>query len=424
MRAAVHRLTIFAIIALLFTTTNMMNSKGSIVHASAKVTIMLDGYPLPFPAEPVIIKGNTMVPFRAIAEAIGVQVQYNNKTKRITAIKQDELGSKRQVELQLGNSKAIVDGETHTLSVAPRTVNGHTLIPLSFFSRQFGAGVSWDGQTKTVTITSPKKSMYIKAYYALSSFSQRHHIPALDSVAFGWSRIDREGNFTSEGKEYKWPEPAGELTPESIIRDAAAAGTTPYLMVYATDGKGELTKIIESAELRKKTIEGIIGLALQKGFQGVHLDFEGLGLTGDKQKVREQFNEYVSMMSKQAKDAGLKLSLALHPPNSVYQGYDYRTLGVLADELVIMAYAYEDETRPEPMDKVDEAIRLALKDVDKSKLVLGISLWSETAQSVNQKIGLAKRYDLKGISFWRLGLMHDAVMNEIQKSIVFDYPVP
>lgn len=82
-----------------------------------------------------------------------------------------------------------------------------------------------------------------------------------------------------------------------------------------------------------------------------------------------------------------------------------------------MAYAYEDESGPEPMNKVDEGIRLALQQVDKSKLVLGISVYSENATSVNAKIGLAKRYGLKGIAIWRLGLIGQPVWNEMSKSL-------
>lgn len=42
--------------------------------APAGVSIMLDGYPLPFPVEPAVMSGTTMVPFRAIAEALGIPV--------------------------------------------------------------------------------------------------------------------------------------------------------------------------------------------------------------------------------------------------------------------------------------------------------------------------------------------------------------
>jgi hypothetical protein len=383
-----------------------------------KVTILLDGYPLPFPAEPKSVKGYTMVPFRAISEAIGVQVQYDARTSRITATKKNESGNRRIV-LELNKPTATVDGRQVKLEVAPQATGGTTLIPLSFFSRQFGAGVAWNGTTKTVSITSPKQNMYVSGYYALSSFDQRNLIPGMDSVAFGWSRIARDGHFTADGEEYKWPQSAGDITPESIVADAALGGTLPYLMVYSTDGKLELTKMLKDPALRKETVDGIIGLATEKGFKGVHLDFEGLGLSGDKQLAKTEYNTFVSELSKQTRAAGLKLSLILHPLNSVFKGYDYRTLASLADELVIMAYAYEDESGPEPLSKVDESVRLALKQVQASKLVLGISFGSENENSVNAKIGLAKRYGLKGIALWRLGLISDAEYKAMQKTISF-----
>ncbi|MNW65511.1 hypothetical protein D3C74_438990 [compost metagenome] len=82
-----------------------------------------------------------------------------------------------------------------------------------------------------------------------------------------------------------------------------------------------------------------------------------------------------------------------------------------------MAYAYEGETGPEPMNKVDEAIRLALQQVSKDKLILGISVYSENKTSVNAKIGLAKRYGLKGIAIWRLGLIGQPVWSEMGQSV-------
>ncbi|MBW7461071.1 copper amine oxidase N-terminal domain-containing protein, partial [Paenibacillus sepulcri] len=55
--------------------------------APAPLSIMLDSYPLPFPADPVVIQGTTMVPFRAIAEAMQISVQWTAKTQQIEATK-------------------------------------------------------------------------------------------------------------------------------------------------------------------------------------------------------------------------------------------------------------------------------------------------------------------------------------------------
>jgi hypothetical protein len=383
---------------------------------AAGVSIMLDGYPLPFPVAPAVMKGTTMVPFRAIAEALDIPVQWNQAFKRITATGQSGEVTKN-VELTIGSRNAKVNGAVVPLAVAPQTIRGTTMIPLSFFSSQFGATVSWNQVTKTVSIISPKRDMYTLGFYALSSYDQYSMVPDFDAVAFGWSRIERTGEFTITGDEFKWPKPAGTVTPESIVSETAAGGTDPYLMVYSVDGKLELTKNLEDKELQGRTITGIVDTAVQKGFKGILLDLEGLGLTGDKAKVRSEYNAFVQNLSAKARQEGLKLTVILHPLNSSFMGYDYATLGSLADDLILMAYDYGDKKSPEPADKVDEAIRLALKQVNKDKLILGISMASENENSVNTKIGLAKRYDLKGIAVWRLGLITQPEWTKINQSV-------
>lgn len=377
------------------------------------VHIVLDGYPLPFPVEPVAIRGTTMVPFRAIAEALGIQVEWNQAAKRITATRKEGAGNKT-VTLTLGNATASVDGQAVKLAVAPQTIAGSTMIPLSFFSSQFGATVSWNQATRTVSIVSPKREMYTLGFYAISAFSQYQLLPSFDAVAFGWSRIGRDGEFTLQGGDFYWPPAAGELTPERIVADAAQGGTAPYLMVNAVDGELELTRNLEDAALQERTLTSIVATATEKGFSGVMLDLEGLGLSGDIGKARSDFNRFVTALASKTRAAGLKLGLALHPLNSAYKGYDYETLGKLADELIIMAYAYGNEKTPEPTAQVDEAIKLALSHTAKEKLVLGISLASENEQSVAAKIGLAKRYGLKGIALWRIGIISQAEWKAMQ----------
>nr|WP_307401801.1 stalk domain-containing protein [Paenibacillus anaericanus] len=388
------------------------------VDAAPPVSIQLDNYPLSFPTEPIIIKGTTMVPFRAISEALGIQITWNQATKTIVAV-QGEGTNATRVQLTLNNKKAIVDGATVNLNVAPQSVSGNTLIPLSFFSQQFGADVKWDQATRTVSITSPQKRLYTLGFYAIKSISDAGSIPSLDSVAFGWSRIDENGNFTLTGKDFYMPSPLGDVTSETLVSSASDSRTTPYLMVYSGDVNGELTKIIDDAELRKQAISGMISTAVNNKFKGIMLDFEGLGLTTDKTITRESFNSFVKDLSKETNANGLKLSLALHALNSSYQGYDYKTLGKIADEIIIMAYDYQNTDQPEPIDKVNEAIALAVKETDPAKLVLGLNMYHENTESLNPLIGLAKRYNLKGIALWRLGLITSDQWTQVRQSVEF-----
>lgn len=392
----------------------------------SSIQILLDGYPLASTVSPVIIQNTTLVPFRTISEALGVSVTWNASNKTIQAVKEQD-GVRTEVLLTMDSKQAVVNGSPVSLAVAPRSISGSTVIPLSFFSHQFGAQVHWEQTTKTVSITSPKREMYTLGFYAISSVSDAPAIPSLDAVAFGWSRIDENGKFTQAGKDFKLPQPLGEITPDTLIGDASAAGTTSYLMVYSSDTKGELTKVVEDATTRQQAISDMIAAAKEKEFSGILLDFEGLGLTTDKASTRASFNAFVKQLAQETQSSGLKLALALHPLNSSFQGYDYRTLGQLADELVIMAYDYQtgsgsstsDKTEPEPIAKVDEAIRLALQETSKDKLILGLNLYHENAASVTKLTGLAKRYDLKGIALWRLGLISADEWSSLRQSVEF-----
>lgn len=388
--------------------------------AAAPIKIMLDNYPLSIPGEIVMIKGTTMVPFRPISQALGIEVTWNQAEKTITAVK-GEGEQKIDVKLTLNQSEAIVNGSAVKLDVAPISQKGSTLIPLSFFSQQFGAKVGWDQATRTVSLTSPPKKMYTLGFYAISSFSDVEAVPDFSAISYGWSRIDESGKFTTNGKVFQLPPAAGDITPEVLVRNAAEANTTPYLMVYSSDAKGELTKIIEDQSYREQAIADMVKAATDYPFQGIMLDFEGLGLTTDKELTRASFNAFVKELAAATKAADLKLSLALHPLNSSYKGYDYKALGQLADELVIMAYNYEggSSKRPEPVDKVNEAITLALKETDPSKLILGLNMDNEDENSISTLIGLAKRYDLKGIAIWRLGIISKNEWNTFYDTVEF-----
>ncbi|EPY14204.1 Glycosyl hydrolases family 18 [Paenibacillus sp. cl6col] len=416
------RFLICSLLSMLLTSTLLLPQQAGIAEAagnsqSMKTKIMLDNYPLDFQAEPIIVQGNTMVPFRGIAEALGIEVLWNAKDKTVTA-NQMAADGKKVVVLQLNQKIAKVNGQAVQLSAAPFARTGTTYIPLSFFSKQFGAQVSWNQKTKVVSLQSPPKKMYSMAFYAVKAFGERQYIPQFDTVGFGWARLQEDGTITTSGKDFYWPQAAGEITPEGIVDQAKQEGTSPYLMVFASDRKNELTKMLEDSALRDKAIADIVQLATDKNFSGIVLDFEGLGLSGDIGKAKRDFNEFVTRLAQKTKASDLKLSLALHPLNGAYQGYDYKTLATVADDLIIMAYEYTRGKVPEPLDKVNEAITLALKEVSKEKLVLGISTWSENEKTISSVIGLAKRHQLKGTALWRLGLIGESSKAQIDKNVI------
>lgn len=402
---------------------SMMSSlpaaQTSSLYAAPAISVQLDHVPLKFDAEPRIDQGVTYVPFRTVGEALGIDISWNSKTQTVTAV-HTSMGKTTKVTLQVGSTTATVNGAKVKLAAAPVQQEGRVLIPLSSFSSQFGVRTGWDQNSKTVSMVSPQREMHLRAFYAVKAYHEIDLLPSMNSVAFGWSRIDRDGQFTLEGKEYQVPAAAGEVTPKSIVADAASQNIQPSLMVYALDGNGELTKVLSDGSLRQQSIEGIKAAVQDYGFGGVVLDFEGLGFKLDAAQQQLLLNQYVKQL-REALPQQIQISLAVPPLNSAYKGYDYKTLSSIADDLIIMAYQYNPAgtkaQNAEPNSLVDQAVQLALQaGAPKEKLLLGISINSETPASVGDKLGLAKRYDLKGAAFWRLGLFR-TYTNEMESAV-------
>ncbi|GEL77649.1 stalk domain-containing protein [Tenuibacillus multivorans] len=120
------------------------------INASASsASVVIDGEEQNYDQPAIIEDGRTLVPMRGIFESLGATVAWDQETRTVT-------GEKGEVSVQLtiGNTKALVNGDVVELSVPAKVANGRTLVPLRFISESLGATVGWDNSTRTVTITS------------------------------------------------------------------------------------------------------------------------------------------------------------------------------------------------------------------------------------------------------------------------------
>ncbi|MEW6447509.1 MAG: stalk domain-containing protein [Bacillota bacterium] len=376
-----------------------------------EVSVLLDGLPVHFDVQPVIKNGRTLVPFRAVGEALNVAVSWNGTTRTVSAT-----GGGVSISLQIGNVTAYRNNTPVTLDVPPQILNGRTLVPLRFFSEAFSCEVKWEATTCTVKITSPPQIMTVIGFYALggaqtSSWADlfgkaypemaKGNTDLVSDLALGWYSLDRDGNLITESAT-GWRRPPGW---EDVLDAAAACGLKTDMVVHVTDGDRALSDLLADDAAVQKAVAAIAGEA--DLYDGVNLDFEGLGYSESGESlaaVRQRFTNFAVLLAGQLRSKGKTLTLSLHAPNSIYRGYDYKALGEVADRIVIMAYDYG--TRPEPVKLVIQAVELATV-VPADKLVLGISIPSETPESILTKVGIAKRYNLNGIALWRLGLLSD-----------------
>jgi hypothetical protein len=111
------------------------------------IEVVLNGTEISFDIAPYIENGITRVPMRAIFEALGAEVEYDAKTKNITARKGNTI-----IKLVAGSSTATINGKEITLTASVENKNGSTMVPLRFVSEALGAEVIWDGDNKIITI--------------------------------------------------------------------------------------------------------------------------------------------------------------------------------------------------------------------------------------------------------------------------------
>jgi polygalacturonase len=110
--------------------------------------VVLNGDTLSFDVPPIIENGRTLVPLRAIFEAMGANVSWEDTTRTVTATKENT-----EIKLTIGG-QAYKNGQLVTLDVPAKIINDRTMVPLRFVSESFGCQVVWDNTTQTIAITS------------------------------------------------------------------------------------------------------------------------------------------------------------------------------------------------------------------------------------------------------------------------------
>ena len=165
---------------LVMTAAMAIPAKAAIDYETARLrpdfTIMIDGKEKNFKrsdgsaAFALVYEGSTYLPLRAIGEAIGRNVNWDEDTKTITLKGERETkdssnkaveGKAKDVSVQVRKDFTIViDSKEQTFrtsagkEIYPLLYDGSTYLPLRAIGQIMDKTVEWDNDTKTVTLTS------------------------------------------------------------------------------------------------------------------------------------------------------------------------------------------------------------------------------------------------------------------------------
>ncbi|GAU77444.1 glycosyl hydrolase family 18 protein [Fusibacter sp. 3D3] len=197
----------------------------------------------------------------------------------------------------------------------------------------------------------------LHSYYAINSYSQLDKVAALDALSYGWSRLEISkvngdvilNSSSQNDNEYRVPSGYTEAVKAADNNDVAK-----YLMVAVKDElvydetlKKELPLteyILNNSDSSSKAISLIATMLVKNSqrinYQGVLIDFESL----KGQETGIKFNLFLSNLKVALEEIDKSLIVAVHPVRKAgiayYDGYDYKSIGRLADYVILMAHDF------------------------------------------------------------------------------------
>lgn len=120
------------------------------------ITVVLNGEWLTFDQPPIAVDGRTLVPVRAIFEALGAEVIWDPSDQSVFAYRESD---GRAVLLYLDDTVMAyrLDSDSEPvaieLDVPPMAINNRTLVPIRAVAESFDCDVEWDQTNQQVVIT-------------------------------------------------------------------------------------------------------------------------------------------------------------------------------------------------------------------------------------------------------------------------------
>lgn len=122
---------------------------GNIAYAAEPIKVYIENSRLDMEVTPQIQNGRTLVPLRAIFEALGADINWDPVTRTVTGTKDNTM-----VTLTIDSKTAYINGTAKELDVPAVIVSGRTMVPARFIAESLGAVVGWDNDSKTVLVNS------------------------------------------------------------------------------------------------------------------------------------------------------------------------------------------------------------------------------------------------------------------------------
>lgn len=97
--------------------------------------------------EPILVDRRYLVSSRDIASVFDASIDWNEATKEITIVKDEN-----KLIFNINNNQLVVNGAPQTLNTSVVVIDGLSFIPLRTVSENLGYSIDWDGELKMISI--------------------------------------------------------------------------------------------------------------------------------------------------------------------------------------------------------------------------------------------------------------------------------
>jgi hypothetical protein len=96
---------------------------------------------------PLIKNGRTLVPIRAIIEAMGGAAGWDAGERKVSLT-----ANAHSVAMWINQKNIVVDGESKTMDVVPEIINDRTMLPIRFVVENIDCQIAWIGSTQEIVV--------------------------------------------------------------------------------------------------------------------------------------------------------------------------------------------------------------------------------------------------------------------------------
>jgi GH18 family chitinase len=346
---------------LLFALALFILIPGGEAQASTNaVSVVVDGKAAAMNPQAFIVSGRTVVPLRYLVEdpGYGGQIEWDNAKRQVILHKGD-----MEMILTIGSKRAVVNGKSATLEVAPFISESRTFVPLRFISEYLGAEVGWLDHERTAVVSFKIHPEVWGYYYKYDGDLQelKDHADSLTDVVFRWLEVDGSGNVQFEYTDNY----------ADILDYSKQAGLNRHHSIVLMD-PDQLHTLLMVPENRARFIDNMRQILAQYPAEGINLDLEF---------IRQADNTGFTALCREMKAAFPDLTVSAAVMSSTgteswAAGANYPAIGQVLDKVMVMAYDYHwaggSAGAVAPIDWVEKVMAYAQSCIPDDKLMLGI----------------------------------------------------